>query len=106
MEQKNLEGERNMKHYVLLKFDQKFFSEEILKYTKEVFQNIEKQVESIKSINVFINCIERDTNMDIMIEMDLKNKEALNIYLNHELHKGFVNVVDEYLVSKVSFDCE
>lgn len=93
-----------MKHYVLLKFKPDYYNEEILNYTKDVFNKI-RNIENIEDVYVHSNCIERDSNMDIMIEMNVKNKDALIHYINHELHRDFAKTVNEILVSKVSFDC-
>ncbi len=93
-----------MKHYVMLKFRPGFYNEEILGYTKEIFSEIEKQILNVKNVSVFSNCIERDANMDMMIEMDVENEETLQAYLSHELHKEFVNTTDKHVVLRVSFD--
>lgn len=94
-----------MRHYVLLKFKPEYFNDEILNYTRTVFDNINK-LKDIEVIRVCRNCIDRDSNMDIMIEMKVSDEKALKSYLNHELHISFANTVNDYLVSKVSFDCE
>lgn len=94
-----------MKHYVLLKFKPNYYNDDVLNYTKCVFNNIGK-LENIENINVYKNCIDRDSNMDIMIEMEVKSKDMLSLYLQHKLHIDFVNTVDSQLISRVSFDCE
>ena len=95
-----------MKHYVLLKFDPDYYSEDVFNYARKVFYDISNVLEDVQSVKIYKNCINRDSNMDIMIEMDLKSKNALASYLEHDLHKDFVDMVDKHLVSRVSFDCE
>ena len=94
-----------MQHCVLLKFEPGYFNNEILNYTKIVFGNIGK-LEGIEVVNVYENCIVRDSNMDIMIEMKVRDESALRAYLDNELHIAFANKVAAHLVSKVSFDYE
>jgi len=95
-----------MKHYVLFKFEPDYYNEDVLKYTKEVFYSIGKKLDNILNVNVYSNCIIRDSNMDVMVEMDLENKESLDFYLNDALHKAFADRTDKHLVLRVSFDYE
>ncbi|HOE56433.1 MAG TPA: Dabb family protein [Bacillota bacterium] len=95
-----------MKHYVLLKFDPNYYCEDVFNYARKVFSDISNTLEDIQNVNIYKNCVNRDSNMDIMIEMDFKNKNALTSYLEHDLHKDFVDVVDKHLILRVSFDCE
>lgn len=95
-----------MKHYVLFKFKSGYYNENIFEYTKEVFDSIKEKVDGIKSVNVYRNCVARDSNMDMMIEMELENRDMLALYLNDELHKAFVDRTDDHLVLRVSFDYE
>lgn len=94
-----------MKHFVLLKFKSNFYNEEVYNYTKNVFYNISK-LDNIENVQVFKNCNERDSNVDIMVEMKVKDKDALAFYLQHDLHRDFVNRVDNHLALKITFDCE
>lgn len=95
-----------MKHCVLFKFKPDYYNEDLLKYTKEVFSNIGKRLDGIADVNVYSNCIARDSNMDLMVEMELDNKDVLALYLNDELHKAFVDKTNEHLILRVSFDYE
>lgn len=95
-----------MKHYVLFKFEPDYYDEKVLRYTKEVFCSMAKQLEGIVSLNVHSNCVVRDSNMDMMIEMELKNKGVLDLYLDNALHKAFAERTDKHLVLRVSFDYE
>lgn len=95
-----------MKHCVLFKFEPGYYNEDVLNYTKEVFCSIAERLDGIVSLNVYSNCVVRDSNMDMMVEMELENKDALASYLNDNLHKAFVNKTDNHLVSRVSFDYE
>lgn len=94
-----------MIHYFLLKFEPDYYGRDVLNYTKEVFNSIVNTIDDVLSAEVYGNCIERDSNMDIMVVMRFGSKEALSSYLNHQLHLEFVNTIDKHVVSRVSFDC-
>lgn len=98
-------GVVNMRHYVLLKFKPGCFNDELFNYIKNTFDDIDK-LDDIKVVKVHKNCVERDSNMDIMIEMEVRDEKALKMYLNHELHISFANRINDYLLSKASFDSE
>lgn len=93
-----------MRHYVLLKFEQGYLNDEIVDYIKVVFDNI-SEIRGIESVIVHNNCFDRESNMDIMIEMNIRDEEILKLYLNHELHIEFAKKMNDHLISKVSFDC-
>ena len=95
-----------MKHLVLFKFVPDYYNEDVFKETKEVFKKIEERVEDIEYVNVYSNCVVRDCNMDLMIEIKLKSKESLGAYLNDNLHRAFASKTDNFLISRVSFDYE
>lgn len=95
-----------MTHFVLLKFEENYFDDEVFDFTEKSFAEMEKNIETVNSIIVHRNCVVRDKNMDVMIEIDLKDEEALYGYLNHDLHQAFAKYMDEHVVSRVSFDYE
>ena len=93
-----------MRHYVLLKFEPNYYNKDVVDFTKNTFNKIKDSLDGIFNVKVLRNCIERDSNMDIMIEMELKDEESLTAYLEHELHLKYASVIDKHIVSKVSFD--
>lgn len=95
-----------MKHIVLLKFIPNYYCEDVFKHTQDVFSRIAEKVDAIVYADVYSNCVVRDTNMDLMVEIKLKNKEALESYLNDDLHIAFAKSTENYLALRVSFDYE
>lgn len=93
-----------MKHLVLLKFKESCNKENVLDYSRDTFSKILESLEGISNVRIFSNCFVRDSNMDIMIEMKLKDEKVLIEYLKHELHLKFANTLIDHLISKVSFD--
>lgn len=96
-----------MKHYVLLKFEPDYFDEEVFHYLRTTFSRLQSvMADEIFSCRVSKNCVERESNMDVMIELELKDPESLLKYLNHPLHRAVGERMDCHVLSRVSFDRE
>ena len=95
-----------MKHFVLIKFEDNYFTDEVFIFTKNAFAEMEANIEEVYKLTVHRNCVVRDKNMDIMVEIDLDDEKALYAYLNHDLHQAFSKLMDEHVVNRVSFDYE
>lgn len=95
-----------MKHFVLLKFEDNYFNDEVFDFTKNAFAEMEAGIENVDKIIVHRNCVVRDQNMDVMVEIDLSGEEALYTYLKHDLHQAFAKYMDAHVVNRVSFDYE
>ena len=93
-----------LRHFVLMKFEAGWFGEETLRHTREVFQEIREQVPGVLGVQVFGNCVERDTNCDLMVQMDLADPSVLPAYLGHPLHRAYAGEMTPHLTQRVSFD--
>lgn len=98
-----------MKHYVLLRFkdhgsDKESSNLSRANISKEILGKLIGEVDGFKDVKVYVNCIDREDNYDLMIEMDLANEKALNEYLDHPYHKEFIAYMINKIESKVSFD--
>lgn len=93
-----------MIHYVLLKFEPEYFTNEIFEFAKRTYEELMQQVQFIRSIHVEKNCVVRNENMDLMIELEMTDRDSLELYLDHTLHKQFTDTVDDHVVKRVSFD--
>ena len=91
-------------HYVLLRFQPDFFTDELYRDSVEMFRQIADAVPGIRSLRVHRNCIPRSTNYDIMVEIQLEGEEILKEYLGHPLHREYARVCDAHLAAKTSFD--
>ena len=92
-----------MIHYLLLKFKPGFFSDEVFSMAVEVFTGIGKALAGIEDVQVSRNCIPRDTNADLLVRMTLEGHEALEAYLEHPLHLGFVRQVQAHVEQRLTF---
>ena len=95
-----------MTHYVLFKFKSGTSIEEILRCYNNTYLKMKTQLSEIETITFRENCIDRDSNMDVMITIKLQSKKGLCDYLNHPLHLQFISDTDDYILNRVSFDCE
>ena len=93
-----------MIHYVLLKFEPDSFTNEVFEFAKQTYTELMNQAQFIRNIHVEKNCVVRNENMDIMIELEMTDRNSLELYLGHTLHKQFTDVVDDHVVKRVSFD--
>ena len=95
-----------MIHYVLFKFKPVTAIDEILHCYQRTYLKMEKLLPEVENISFKENCVNRDSNMDVMITIELKSKKGLNDYLNHPLHLQFISATDDSIQNRISFDHE
>lgn len=93
-----------MTHYVLFRFNDPQQKTIIYEKAKIVFAALQQEVSCILDAQVFLNCVERNSNADLLIKMELNGPEALEIYLYHPLHRKFVLETDDFVEQRTSFD--
>ena len=94
-----------MKHFVLLKFDPAYLTNENYHEIETAFRDLKNALPAnIKNAIVHRNIIDRASNMDIMIEMELDSAESLPIYLNHPIHLAIGEKMNPHITNRVSFD--
>ena len=96
-----------MRHFVFMRFEKDYFDKAVFEYIEETFSRLQSVLpEEILACRVRQNCVERESNMDLMIEMELKNRQSLELYLKHPLHLAIGERMNSYITSRCSFDCE
>ncbi len=96
-----------MVHLVLMKFYPGKFNENVLRTIHMGYAEIQQELKDrILSVHLWRNCIERDQNMDLMIQIDLSAPEDLQVYLRHPRHVALMQKYQSDIVSIVSFDRE
>jgi len=94
-----------MKHFVLMRFDSGYLNDALFEEICRDFGSLQPALpEQIRSIAVHRNCVERDTNMELMVEFDLASPEALNVYLKHPIHLSLMERLIPHITSRCSFD--
>ncbi len=96
-----------MRHFVFMKFEPGFFDTGVFEYIRSTFASLKAVLpEDILFCRVSRNCVERERNMDLMIEMELKDKSSLELYLLHPLHIAIGERMNSHVTERASFDCE
>ena len=97
---------RAMKHYVLLKLAPGADGDALAGSMRETYRKLEEAMESLHSPRVCRNCVARDSNYDILAEIELDRPEDLQAYLTHPLHVAMAEGFKGVVAGRVSFDCE
>ena len=95
-----------MIHYVLFKFKPGTAIDEILHCYQRTYLKMDKLLPEVENISFKENCVNRDTNMDVMITIERKSKKGLNDYLNHPRHLQFISATYDSIQNRISFDHE
>ena len=103
---KTPEGDETVKHYVLLKLAAGVDRQAAFKRVKETYGAQEKELPYLHHAQVYLNCVDRDSNADIMAVIDLDGPEFLQPYLTHPLHMRMAQDMKDSLCGRTSFDHE
>lgn len=96
-----------MIHMVFMKFEPGFFRPEVTEQIATAFSQLSAALpDDIYEAQVKVNCIERQTNMDLLIRMHLKDESSLARYLNHPIHVAIGEQINPHIINRCSFDYE
>lgn len=94
-----------MIHMVFMKFEEGFFSPAISREIADAFHRLQQALpEEIVSVQVLENCVSREGNMDLLIQMELQSAQSLERYLRHPVHLEIGAVMNPHIVQRCSFD--
>lgn len=94
-----------MTHMVFMKFAAGFFSPAVFQRIADEFCRLQEAMPlEILSVQVRENCISRETNMDVLIQMELRDPSVLEQYLNHSIHLEISREMNPHIVRRCSFD--
>ncbi len=94
-----------MIHMVFMKFEEGFFSPAISREIADAFQRLQQALpDEIVSVQVLENCVFREGNMDLLIQMELQSAQSLERYLHHPVHLEIGAVMNPHIVQRCSFD--
>ena len=94
-----------LRHFVLFTYAPGFLTPEIVQELKDGFSLIKAEVPGVRDVRIETNIINRPANMDLMIEMLLKDESVLDAYLNHPEHVRLGKKMNPSITHRVSFDC-
>ena len=90
-----------MTHYVLLKFKP---GTDLDAVEASVREKLDQLLPFLTDPVVFRNCVNRDSNADLMAVVQLDSSEHLNDYLTHPLHIQMSQDFKDALTARTSFD--
>ena len=94
-----------MKHYLILKLRESEAVPQVAAKARSVLGHLPEELDGVRSVLAVRNCVPREENHDLMIEMDFRDEEVLQEYLKHPRHKEFIAFAAPLVASKVTFDC-
>ncbi|MCM1306973.1 MAG: Dabb family protein [Butyrivibrio sp.] len=95
-----------LKHLVIFTFEKDFLKKEHIEEYARAFEIIKEAFDGITSVHIRRNCVNRPSNMDLMVEMDLTGEDILPLYLNHPEHVRMGNKYNPHVTARASFDYE
>lgn len=93
-----------MTHYVLLKFKPGTDLDAVEANVRETYERLDQLLPFLTDPVVFRNCVDRDSNADLMAVVQLDSSEHLNDYLTHPLHIQMAQDFKDALAARTSFD--
>jgi hypothetical protein len=93
-----------LKHYVLFTFEKGFLTNDVVTEFGQVFQQIKENIPGVRAVHIYKNYIERPSNMDLMVILDLDDSTVLPKYLSYPAHETMGKKYDSHITNRVSFD--
>ena len=95
-----------MRHFVLFKFEDGFFDQDVYRMVSEVMQELCTQLpDDVLSAKAYSNIVDRPGNYDLMLELTLAGEASLDRYLSHPVHQALIRSLAPHRRSRISFDC-
>lgn len=95
-----------MIHYNFLKLTQAADAEAVLARCREVYAELEAELDFLHDAKVSRCITVRDSNADIMMVMRLDRPEQLSTYLQHPKHVALAQSFKDVVAARMSFDAE
>ncbi len=93
-----------MKHFVLFKFKEEVDKDHVYKLFTDTYKQIDNELDFVSEVRVSLNCYDRPSNYDMMIEITVSAPERLTDYLEYPVHKELAVKTRPYMESVVMFD--
>ena len=96
-----------MRHIVMMKLRDGCFDASAEQEYRETFEALKAALpEEILEVRVLRNVVSRPMNMDVMVEMKLRDASSLPKYLKHPLHVGISEKYNPVVERIAMFDSE
>ena len=94
-----------IKHVVMWRFKQEN-KEANMQKAKELLLALPAMISEIKKMDVYFDALGKDGAMDVILEVELEDAEALGIYAVHPEHLKVVEFIKSVVESRVVLDAE
>ena len=95
-----------MIHYNFLKLTQAADAEAVLARCREVYAELEAELDFLHDAKVSRCITVRDSNADILMSMQIDRPEQLGTYLQHPKHVALAQGMKDSIAARMSFDAE
>ena len=95
-----------MIHYNFLKLTQAADAEAVLARCREVYAELEAELDFLHDAKVSRCITLRDSNADILMIMQIDRLEQLGTYLQHPKHVALAQGMKDSIADRMSFDAE
>ena len=95
-----------MIHYNFLKLTQAADAEAVLARCREVYAELEAELDFLHDAKVSRCITVRDSNADILMIMQIDRPEQLGTYLQHPKHVALAQGMKDSIADRMSFDAE
>lgn len=92
-----------IQHYVLFKLNDSVPSDEVARGMLPFVAKL-SGIPGVLSATFSQNGFQRDGNFDLMLQVFLQDKSALETYIDHPIHKRFSAQIQPFIETKVKFD--
>ena len=93
-----------MTHYVLLKLAPGADIDQVEARVRQTYADLDGSLSYLHDPAIYRSCVERDSNADIMVAIQLDGPEFLQPYLTHPIHMQMAQDLKDVLAGKTSFD--
>ncbi|MBR2122033.1 MAG: Dabb family protein [Lachnospiraceae bacterium] len=93
-----------MIHYVLLTFAPGTDLDAAEEKIRSVYAELNDALPFLNDPKVYRNCVDRDSNADIMVSVTIDSPDMLQAYLTHPLHVQMGQGFKDILIGRTSFD--
>lgn len=93
-----------MVHYILFKFREGTLTDEVINVFADKYEQLEKRYEGFVNPQIYRNIVMRDNNLDLMVTIEMANREVLQSYLDSEEHLELQERFGQLVEMQFSFD--
>lgn len=96
-----------MKHYLMLRFYENALSDQLYAQLQALYeQRAPSEIAGIGKVQVRRNCVARNDNCDVFIEMEMQDEGVLQSYLTQPFHESVMKLTNAHVEFRAAIDVE